>query len=222
MKVNVDDLYILPPNPNVTKAYAEAVRSSKDHILDWFDMEEHVNAPIYQLSVELFEMAQRDAFFPAFLICTDEEVLGCFYLDPADDLIGVELSGWVRKGYEGEGIGSAIIRTAAIQAFGMQGHPYLVMRIDVANSASNRAAEKAGFKLDTTIETEKIGRKGTGRMNIWVKANGFPGGVPEDTFFPKEDIEPLDPSKEPGQVKVSNLHRQAMAGWEKYSYSEYE
>jgi ribosomal-protein-serine acetyltransferase len=175
MKVNVDDLYVVPANPNLSMAYAKAVRESKDHILDWFDLEDHVNSPLLAQSVYLHELSCRPDRYPALFVCTEEEVLACFQLDVATDHVGAEASGWIRKGYEGEGLGGELLKLICERAFVGIGHGYLVLHIDVDNIASNKTAEKAGFEFDHVIERPKVGRRGTGKMNVWSKLNNFPG-----------------------------------------------
>jgi RimJ/RimL family protein N-acetyltransferase len=57
----------------------------------------------------------------------------------------VEILGWVRKGYQSQGIGELSLQTACAIAFERKSFNYVELRIKESNKASRRTAEKIGF-----------------------------------------------------------------------------
>lgn len=70
-----------------------------------------------------------------------------------------EILGWVRKGYQSQGIGEIGLQTACAIAFNQKSFNYVELRIKASNKPSRRAAEKAGFvpvmKLGSIISGSK-------------------------------------------------------------------
>jgi RimJ/RimL family protein N-acetyltransferase len=58
---------------------------------------------------------------------------------------GTEILGWVRKGYQSQGIGELSLQTACRIAFSSKSFNYVELRIKQSNKPSRRAAEKVGF-----------------------------------------------------------------------------
>lgn len=59
---------------------------------------------------------------------------------------GCELIGWIRNGYQNQGLAELALNTACEVAFKSKGFNYVELRIDETNEPSRRVAEKAGFK----------------------------------------------------------------------------
>ena len=60
--------------------------------------------------------------------------------------LGVEIYGWVRKGFQNKGIGELGLNTACALAFNHKGFNYATLVINQNNMPSRAVAEKIGFK----------------------------------------------------------------------------
>ena len=60
--------------------------------------------------------------------------------------LGVEIYGWVRKGFHNKGIGELGLNTASALCFNHKGFNYATLSIDQKNMPSRAVAEKIGFK----------------------------------------------------------------------------
>lgn len=107
---------------------------------------------------ELFEnlnMFDFSTAYTAFLNDLDYEHWGVFHRKK--DLVGhvgfsfaagpfgAEILGWVRKGYQSQGIGEISLQTACGIAFNSKSFNYVELKIKQSNKPSRRAAEKVGF-----------------------------------------------------------------------------
>ncbi len=70
---------------------------------------------------------------------------------------GTEMLGWVRKGYQSQGIGEISLQTACAIAFNQKMFNYAELRIKQSNKASRRAAEKVGFVPILKLGSNTIG-----------------------------------------------------------------
>jgi RimJ/RimL family protein N-acetyltransferase len=66
--------------------------------------------------------------------------------DPGQGPLGVELYGWVRKGFQNKGIGELGLNTASALAFNYKGFNYATLLINQKNMPSRALAGKIGFK----------------------------------------------------------------------------
>ena len=73
------------------------------------------------------------------------KLLGHVGITRSSSPYGVELYGWVRRGYHSQGIGELGLQTGAELAFEHKGFNFVELNIDQSNSPSRRVAEKAGF-----------------------------------------------------------------------------
>jgi len=60
--------------------------------------------------------------------------------------LGVEIYGWVRKGFQNKGVGELGLNTACALAFNHKGFNYATLFINQNNMPSRAVAEKIGFK----------------------------------------------------------------------------
>ena len=60
--------------------------------------------------------------------------------------LGVEIYGWVRKGFQNKGVGELGLNTACALAFNHKGFNYATLVINQNNMPSRAVAEKIGFK----------------------------------------------------------------------------
>jgi len=106
---------------------------------------------------ELFENLNIFDFsktYSAFLEDSDFEHWGIFHRRALIGHIGfslgsgpfsAEVIGWIRKGYQSQGIGEISLQTACAIAFQNKSFNYVELRIKESNKPSRRAAEKTGF-----------------------------------------------------------------------------
>jgi RimJ/RimL family protein N-acetyltransferase len=74
-----------------------------------------------------------------------------------------EIIGWVRKGYQSQGIGEISLQTACAIAFQRKSFNYVELRIRESNKPSRRAAEKVGF-----VPVLKLGSIFTGSPDPYI------------------------------------------------------
>jgi len=74
------------------------------------------------------------------------KLLGHVAITKGQGPLGVEIYGWVRKGFHNKGIGELGLDTACALAFNHKGFNYSMLVINQNNSPSRAVAEKIGFK----------------------------------------------------------------------------
>lgn len=74
-----------------------------------------------------------------------KELVGHIGFGFAQGPFGTEILGWVRKGYQSQGIGEISLQTACAIAFSQKMFNYAELVIKQSNKPSRRAAEKVGF-----------------------------------------------------------------------------
>lgn len=74
------------------------------------------------------------------------KLLGHIAITHGQGPLGVEIYGWVRKGFHNQGIGELGLNTASAIAFNHKGFNYATLVIDQKNKPSRALAEKIGFK----------------------------------------------------------------------------
>jgi hypothetical protein len=85
----------------------------------------------------------------------------------------VQICYWVTKPFAGYGIATEVTDILVERAFLGYRYNYVELHIDEQNTASKRIPEKLGFSVQDTYE-QKMGKKGSGKMQLWVKENPYP------------------------------------------------
>lgn len=73
-------------------------------------------------------------------------LLGHVAIKSGQGPLGVEIYGWVRKGFQNKGVGELGLNTACALAFNHKGFNYATLIINQNNMPSRAVAEKIGFK----------------------------------------------------------------------------
>jgi len=79
----------------------------------------------------------------------------------------LEIGYWVGSAYAGHGVATAAALSLADAALHVDGVERVVIKHDIANPASGRVAQKAGFSRVGQIETEPLTPAQTGVQAIW-------------------------------------------------------
>lgn len=109
--------------------------------------------------------------FEAYGAFYGKTLVGCFSYGQAGDVLGVQICYYVAKECAGRGIASEVTQVLIDKAFAIAGFEYVELHIDVKNSASQKVAQKLGFEAVKTYEHEKMGKSGSGKMQLWIKVN---------------------------------------------------
>ena len=124
-------------------------------------LDDHINAPL------------PDQHF-VFLI--NNEVVGMGSLIQSFSLQSAQVAVWTTAGYQGKGIGSAIVDTLTDIAWNTWGYLVLFYEHDSQNETSKHLAQKCGFKFSHTKNVEKDAENESGFWYSWMKFR--PEGLP--------------------------------------------
>ena len=113
---------------------------------------------------------QHFAFF------INKEIVGMGSLIQSFSLQSAQVALWTTTGYQGKGIGTAIVQTLEDVAFNVWGYHTLYYEHDSQNEASKHLAQKCGFKLSSTKNVEKDAENESGFWFSWKKHR--PEGLP--------------------------------------------
>jgi ribosomal-protein-serine acetyltransferase len=188
MKVNVDNLTIVPVHPLYTQEYRKAISTSLKHINTFLAFDDFVSTTFQETSSYLLKLRKMNNIYPAFFVVDGKKVLAHFQWTEALDERGVQFIYWVRNGFGGNGIATAVTDLLVQRAFLGYVYQYVEIHTDVANLASRRIPEKLGFQIEDTYQGKKFGSLGTGEMEIWIKWNEYLGDeirteLPTDKTF---------------------------------------
>lgn len=125
-------------------------------------VDDHINAPL---------PSQH------FVFLIGEEIVGVGSLVGAYTDHDSQIALWVRTGYQGRGIGKAIVQTLEYVAFNVWGFHTLYYEADYTNKSSNKLPKKCGFKFSHSRDIEKSAEKESGFWLSWKKHR--PEGIPD-------------------------------------------
>ncbi len=109
-----------------------------------------------------------------------DEMVGLGSLLYAYDNYSVQVALWTVTGFEGKGIGKAIVDTLTYIAFNVWGYPVLYYEHDAQNSSSKKLPQKCGFKFSHSKNVEKFASQESGLWFSWKKER--PKGLPDGIF----------------------------------------
>lgn len=98
-------------------------------------------------------------------------LLGLYSYARAGDLLGCQICYYTGSDVSGRGIATEVTNVMVEKAFTLAGFEYVELHIDAANVASQKVASNAGFEYIKEYKCEKMGKKGTGQMQLWIKLN---------------------------------------------------
>ena len=125
-------------------------------------VDDHINAPL------------PDQHF-VFII--GKEIVGLGSLIGAYTGHDAQIALWTTHGFQGKGIGKAMVQTLEYVAFNVWGFHTLYYEHDYTNEASKRLPQKCGFKFSHSRDIEKSADQESGFWFSWKKYR--PEGIPD-------------------------------------------
>jgi RimJ/RimL family protein N-acetyltransferase len=171
---NIGELTILPLSIRHTSHYMKACRESKNYLGDFLDWGENVqNLPFKNHLNFIQGCIKTSKYYPSFSVFYGERFVGFFSYSPACDLYGVQICYWISRPFSGKGIATEVTDLLVERAFLGYRFNYVELHIDEENIASKRIPEKLNFSVFDHY-SDKMGTKGSGKMQLWVKDNPYP------------------------------------------------
>ena len=112
-----------------------------------------------------------------FVFLIGNEVVGVGSLVKVYTLQDTQIALWVRAGYQGKGLGKAMVQTLEYVAFNVWGFNTLYYEHDATNESSKQLPQKCGFTFSHTREIEKSAEQESGFWYSWKKER--PRGLPD-------------------------------------------
>jgi len=112
-----------------------------------------------------------------FVFLIGKEIVGVGSLVGAYTNQDSQIALWTRTGYQGKGIGKAIVQTLEYVAFNVWGFHTLYYEHDSTNESSKKLPQKCGFTLSHTRNIEKSAENESGYWFSWKKFR--PEGLPD-------------------------------------------
>lgn len=111
-----------------------------------------------------------------FVFLINKKIVGMGSLMPFPSLQTAQVALWTTVGYQGKGIGTAIVETLEDIAFRTWGYPVLYYECDSQHEASKHLAQKCGFQFSHTKNIEKDAENESG---FWFSFKKYrPEGLP--------------------------------------------
>ena len=104
-----------------------------------------------------------------FVFLIDKEIVGVGSLVGAYTQHDAQIALWVRTGYQGKGIGKAMVETLEYVAFNVWGFHTLYYEHDYTNESSKKLPQKCGFTFSHTRDIEKNAELESGLWFCWKK-----------------------------------------------------
>jgi RimJ/RimL family protein N-acetyltransferase len=104
-----------------------------------------------------------------FVFLIGEEIVGMGSLVGAYSPNDSQIALWVRTGYQGKGIGKAMVETLEYVAFNVWGFHTLYYEHDYTNESSKKLPQKCGFTFSHTRDIEKSAELESGLWFCWKK-----------------------------------------------------
>lgn len=171
-------LEVSPMQPKHKPAMIKAVWSSHQQLkgyIGWAKYARSWNAKTISKFVDehINDIPPNQHF--AFLI--GKEIVGVGSLVGAYTNHDSQIALWVTSGYQGKGIGKAIVQTLEYVAFNVWGFHTLYYEHDSTNESSKKLPQKCGFKLSHTRDIQKNAEQESGFWFSWKKER--PKGLPD-------------------------------------------
>ena len=115
-----------------------------------------------------------------YIFMIGDEMVGLGSLVSAYNDHDIQIALWTTSGYEGKGIGKAIVDTLTYVAFHVWGYPVVYYEHDAQNSFSSRLPKKCGFTFSHSRDLEKLAERESGFWFSWKKER--PKGLPDGIF----------------------------------------
>ena len=125
-------------------------------------VDDHINAPLPNQH---------------FVFLIGSEIVGVASLVWAYTVHDAQIALWTRTGYQGKGIGKAMVKTLEYIAFNVWGFHTLYYEHDATNESSKKLPQKCGFTYSHTRDIEKSADLESGLWFSWKKER--PEGLPD-------------------------------------------
>ena len=192
MKVNEEELSIIPSTPRYAKDHMEIYRHAKGFLDDFLHMDEDIDKLSFQAHnswIQSYKLEKSDN--PTFMIKYGKRVVGLIFLREAYFMGGVQVIYVMNKNFSGRGIMQRALEHILEVAFFSYKYLFVELHIDIDNIPSQRVAEKLGFEVIEPYESLKDGTKSTGHIEIWAKTNNrgpaFWRQIPKEDWMKNND-----------------------------------
>ena len=129
-------------------AVHSAILESIDHLRPWMPWAANEPTTLTERVEWISSVSESVGIF------VGETFVGCAGLHDRISPTGREIGYWVRAGWTGRGIATAVVRLLVDQAFSSPGIDHLEIHHDKANVASSRVPERLGFTLVREVPDE--------------------------------------------------------------------
>jgi RimJ/RimL family protein N-acetyltransferase len=172
MKINEEYLEIIPLNPCLAKEHMALYREGRGYLDDFLELGQDFHLYHFKYHAGLLlEFFKKPDDYPTFMVIYGKKLIGMFQFVTARYMGAVQIIYMIRKGYEGQGIASFVLKHLTNIAFYTHKYLHIELHIDVDNVASKAVAEKAGFKVGQGYQDKPYGKKGSGNMQIYTLTN---------------------------------------------------
>lgn len=192
MNINEELLEIIPINPLLAKEHMDLCREGKGDLDNHLELGDLLTTSSFSAHAELLSgLNKLFPLYPTFMVMYGKKLIGMFKFSPAKYIGGVQMVYYIRKSFQGKGIGSFALQHISQIAFYSHKYLHIELHIDVDNVGSKKVAEKAGFDSRFDYVDEPIGVKGSGNMEIYILTNKlskeFVLQIPREEWMENED-----------------------------------
>jgi hypothetical protein len=213
MKINEDFLEIIPLNPLLAKEHMNMYREGRGYLDDFLELGQDFHLYHFKYHAGLLlEFFKKPDDYPTFMVIYGKKLIGMFQFVTARYMGAVQIIYMIRKGYEGQGIATFVLKHLSNIAFYTHKFLHIELHIDVDNAASKSVAQKAGFEVGQGYQDVPIGKKGSGNMEIHTLLNPLSSEyvrqIPREEWMENEAWQPGERFLVPRRSFVTNrLHR---------------
>ena len=173
-------LYVSPMRPHHKPAMIKALWASHKELRGWVGWGKYLRS----WNLRNINSFLNDHIYPVppnqhFVFLINNEVVGMGSLIQSFTPISAQIALWTTAGYQGKGIGAAIVNTLEDIAWNTWGYLVLWYQCDSQNEPSKHLAQKCGFKFSHTKNMEKDAENESGYWFSFKKhrPEGLPPGI---------------------------------------------
>jgi ribosomal-protein-serine acetyltransferase len=163
------ELRVVPKKFETANMVYSVVDSNREHFSEFLGWVKFVNS-----AEDQFEWVAKSAKEKQnYLIYIDGKFVGAIGLPkchPEEGKNWAEIGYWLDRDFSGRGIMTRAVKILEDMLFETGGFNRIQIQIDDLNEASQRVAEKAGYKLEGTLRAyDKMGTKASGDICVYSK-----------------------------------------------------
>jgi len=175
MKLNEDNLEIIPINPLLAQEHMNFYREGRDYLDSHLDLEKDFHLLTFQEHAAiLLDFHKNSETLPVYMVKYGKKLIGIFTFGNPKFIGGVQISYMIRREYSGKGVASTALKHLSDIAFYKYNYLHVELHIDIDNVGSKRVAEKCGFEVIDGYTCLPIGTKGSGNMEVYALVNNLP------------------------------------------------